>query len=102
MDALEATIHAVESGEISVKRVEDAMARQQRVKERFLGGRRPAPPGLDVVGRSEHQTVAAEHGPLAVTALSSPPRLRSGLIKFRPLRAGRPDRAGGPRQFFRA
>jgi beta-N-acetylhexosaminidase len=58
VDALEAVIHAVESGEISVKRVEDALARQRRIKERFLGGRRPTAPGLDVVGCSEHQAVA--------------------------------------------
>jgi beta-N-acetylhexosaminidase len=62
VQAIEATIHAVESGELSVKRVEDAMARQQRVKERFLAGRRRALPGLDVVGCSEHQAVAAAMG----------------------------------------
>jgi beta-N-acetylhexosaminidase len=59
VDALEAAIHAVESGRLGIKRVDDAMRRQQRIKERFFGGRRPAVPGLDVIGRSEHQAVAA-------------------------------------------
>jgi beta-N-acetylhexosaminidase len=59
VDALEATIHAVESGRLRTKRIDDALARQQRVKERFLSGRRAHPPGLDVIGSSEHQAVAA-------------------------------------------
>ena len=67
--ALEAVIRAVESGDLPVKRVEDALARHRRVKERFLAGRRPAPlTGAAlraVLGRDEHQAVAAEMGRFA-------------------------------------
>jgi beta-N-acetylhexosaminidase len=62
-EALEAVIHAVEAGTLPVTRVEDAIARHRRVKARFLG-RRPDP--LDaralraMLGRDEHQAVAAE------------------------------------------
>jgi beta-N-acetylhexosaminidase len=63
MLALEAVIHAVEDGSLSLPRVEDAFARHRRVKERFLG-RRPAPLAgkalRDALGRDEHQAVAAE------------------------------------------
>ena len=65
--ALEAVIRAVEEGVLSQKRVEDSLARHRRVKERFLAG----PAGdrarpLDgralrsLIGRDEHQAVAAE------------------------------------------
>ena len=61
--ALEAVIHAVEEGTLPVRRVEDALARHGRVKERFLG-MRPAPLTgkalRAVLGRDEHQAVAAE------------------------------------------
>lgn len=64
--ALEAVIHAVEEDALPLARVEDALARQRRVKERFLvpGKARTRP--LDgralraVLGRDEHQAVAAE------------------------------------------
>ena len=42
--ALEAVIYAVEQGRLPLKRVEDALLRHRRVKERFLAGRRSAPP----------------------------------------------------------
>jgi beta-N-acetylhexosaminidase len=62
--ALEALIHAVEDGSLPVKRVEDALARQRRVKERFLASPRPVPlTGTalrTLLGRDEHQAVAAE------------------------------------------
>jgi beta-N-acetylhexosaminidase len=62
--ALEALIHAVEDGTLPVKRVEDALARQRRVKERFLASPRPVPlTGAalrTLLGREEHQAVAAE------------------------------------------
>jgi beta-N-acetylhexosaminidase len=62
--ALEAVIRAVESGTLSEKRVEDALARHRRVKERFLAPPRPLPltgPALRaLLGREEHQAVAAE------------------------------------------
>ena len=61
--AIEAVIRAVEDGTLPMKRAEDALARHQRAKERFLV-RRPAPltgPALrSVLGRGEHQAVAAE------------------------------------------
>ena len=62
--AMEAVIHAVESGSLSLTRVEDAFKRHRRTKERFLSPSRPDP--LDgralrsVLGRDEHQAVAAE------------------------------------------
>jgi beta-N-acetylhexosaminidase len=62
--ALEALIHAVEDGTLPAARVEDALTRQRRAKERFLAPRVPRP--LEgralraVLGRDEHQAVAAE------------------------------------------
>jgi len=62
--ALEALIHSVESGTLPLKRVEDALARHRRVKERFLAPTRPLPlTGTalrNLLGRDEHQAVAAE------------------------------------------
>ena len=62
--ALEAVIHAVEEGSLPLRRVEDALARQRRAKERFLGGPRPSPLSSKslraVLGRDEHQAVARE------------------------------------------
>ena len=64
MEALEAVIYAVEKGRIPAKRIEDALARHRRVKERFLAPPRPKPQtgaGLRaILGRDEHQAVAAE------------------------------------------
>lgn len=58
--AIEAIIRAAESGELGDTRLDDALARQRRIKEKFFGGRtRPAVP-LDVVGCAEHQAVAGE------------------------------------------
>ena len=60
--ALEALIHAVEEGTIPLKRVEDALARHRRVKERFLALPRPRPLTgnalRELLGRNEHQSVA--------------------------------------------
>jgi len=62
--ALEAIIYAVEEGDLSIKRVDDALARNRRVKERFLAGRRPRPAAgaslRSILGSDEHQAVAAE------------------------------------------
>jgi beta-glucosidase-like glycosyl hydrolase len=64
MAALEALVHAVEKGRIPVKRIEDALARQLRVKERFLTPPRPRPATgaalRAILGRDEHKAVAAE------------------------------------------
>jgi beta-N-acetylhexosaminidase len=61
IDALEALIHAVEQERLPIKRVEDAMLRQRRVKERFLAGRPRRPASWQgVLGRDEHLAVAAE------------------------------------------
>jgi beta-N-acetylhexosaminidase len=63
-EALEAVVHAVEDGAIPLRRAEDALDRHRRVKERFLAAPRPRP--LDsralrtLLGRDEHQAVAAE------------------------------------------
>jgi beta-N-acetylhexosaminidase len=62
--ALEALIHAVEKGTLPVKRVEDALARHRRVKERFLAPATAKPLTGSALraalGREEHQAVAAE------------------------------------------
>jgi beta-N-acetylhexosaminidase len=64
MAALEAVIYAVEQGRIPIGRIEDAMTRQRRVKERFLAlpRRQPATGAAlkAILGRDEHQAVAAE------------------------------------------
>ena len=62
--ALEAVVHAIEDGTLPVKRVEDALTRQRRTKERFLAAGQP--PLMDgralrtLLGRDEHQAIAAE------------------------------------------
>jgi beta-N-acetylhexosaminidase len=65
--ALEGLIRAVEQDTLPIKRVEDALARHRRVKERFLApaaSGRPAPLNARalraLLGRDEHQAVAAE------------------------------------------
>jgi beta-N-acetylhexosaminidase len=59
--ALETIIRAAESGALEMTRIDDAMARQRRVKERLATpALRTATPALDVVGCSRHQAVAAE------------------------------------------
>jgi len=62
---LEALVRAVESGTISAARSDDALMRLRRVKERFLMGERPGPARRirnlrQILGREEHQLVAAE------------------------------------------
>jgi len=63
--ALEALIHAVEDERLPWSRVEDAMMRQQRAKERFLASTVSAKPlgGRQLraaIGRDEHQAIAQE------------------------------------------
>jgi beta-N-acetylhexosaminidase len=68
MAALEAIIYAVEQGRIPLKRVEDALSRQRKAKERFLfSPRSPAsgPALRAMLGRDEHQAIAAEMGRFA-------------------------------------
>ena len=64
MAALEAIVYAVEQGRLPLKRVEDALARHLRAKERFLAPPRPRPATgaalRAILGRDEHQAVAAE------------------------------------------
>jgi beta-N-acetylhexosaminidase len=63
MAALEAVIYATEQGRLPVKRIEDALARHHRMKERFLTlpAKRLQAAGLrSVLGRDEHQAIAAE------------------------------------------
>ena len=58
--ALEAVIRAVETGRLPVKRLEDALARQERVKHQFLAparGVRETP--MARIGCEEHQELAA-------------------------------------------
>jgi beta-N-acetylhexosaminidase len=62
---LETLVRAVESGAIPAKRHDDAFVRLKRAKERFLLGDRPGPSARikslrGVLGREEHQLVAAE------------------------------------------
>jgi beta-N-acetylhexosaminidase len=62
--ALEALVHAVEDQALPLERVEDALARHRRVKGRFLAA--PSSGPLEtralrtVLGRDEHQAIAAE------------------------------------------
>jgi beta-N-acetylhexosaminidase len=63
--ALEALVKAHESGEISKARLDDALVRLRRAKERFLAGERPRTSSRlrdlrTVIGRDEHQAIAAE------------------------------------------
>lgn len=63
--AIEALIHAVEQERLPRARVEEALARQERVKARFLAGARAwrPPPSAELralVGREEHAAIAAE------------------------------------------
>jgi beta-N-acetylhexosaminidase len=63
MAALEAVIYATEQGRLPVRRIEDALARHHRMKERFLTlpAKRLQAAGLRaVLGRDEHQAIAAE------------------------------------------
>ena len=62
---LEALVKAVESGVIPAKRFDDAFMRLKRTKQRFLTANRPGPRARiralrGVLGREEHQLVAAE------------------------------------------
>jgi beta-N-acetylhexosaminidase len=62
---LEALVKAVESGVIPAKRCDDAAVRLKRAKQRFLTGDRPGPSARikalrGVLGREEHQLIAAE------------------------------------------
>ncbi len=57
--ALEAVIHAVESGRIPVKRIDDALSRQERVKTQFFARdvkRRKVP--MSRIGCAEHQDIS--------------------------------------------
>jgi beta-N-acetylhexosaminidase len=62
--ALEAIIRACEAGTLPISRVEDALARHRRIKERFLAPALPKPLTGSALraalGRDEHQAVAAE------------------------------------------
>lgn len=62
---LEALVRAVESSAIPATRADDALLRLRRVKQRFLTGERLGPAARiralrGVLGREEHQLVAAE------------------------------------------
>jgi hypothetical protein len=60
-EVLEALVHAVEDGRIPYKRLEDALTRQRRAKERFLAAPVAAGrPASHVVGCDEHRRVAEE------------------------------------------
>lgn len=62
--AVEAVIRATEDESLPLKRVEDALARHRRVKERFLAPPRPRPltgaPLRAVLGCDAHQAIADE------------------------------------------
>jgi beta-N-acetylhexosaminidase len=63
--ALEALVHAVEEDRIPIARIDDALRRQQRAKERFLAAQVAAKPKAgkalrQALGRDEHQAIAGE------------------------------------------
>ncbi|HEY3885317.1 MAG TPA: glycoside hydrolase family 3 N-terminal domain-containing protein, partial [Vicinamibacterales bacterium] len=64
VEALEAVIRAVETGRLPERRVEDALARHRRMKERFLAGPRPrlatGAALRALLGCDEHQAIAHE------------------------------------------
>jgi beta-N-acetylhexosaminidase len=62
---LEALVRAVETGRLPYSRVEDALQRQQRAKERFLGAAMVSRPAKakalrQVLGSDEHRAIADE------------------------------------------
>jgi beta-glucosidase-like glycosyl hydrolase len=62
---LEALVHAVEEQRLPLRRVEDALSRQRRAKERFLASRtarRPVPASSlrQVLGQDAHRAIADE------------------------------------------
>jgi beta-N-acetylhexosaminidase len=62
---LEALIYAVESERLPYARVEDALKRQQRAKERFLGAAMVSRPAdaktlRQIIGREQHRAIADE------------------------------------------
>jgi beta-N-acetylhexosaminidase len=63
-DALEAIVHAVEEERLPLARVEEAVARHRRAKQRFLPAEPPRPHGAralrDLVGRREHQAISLD------------------------------------------
>ena len=63
--ALESVVHAVEDERLRFSRVEDAIARQQRAKERFLAAPIAVRPAhgralRELLGRDEHRAIADE------------------------------------------
>ncbi|GMV21766.1 MAG: hypothetical protein AMXMBFR57_17150 [Acidimicrobiia bacterium] len=56
--AFEAVIRAAESGRLSQTRIDDALARQRRVKTRFAPIMRPGPFDASAIGRDHHQHIA--------------------------------------------
>ncbi len=60
VEALEALIRAAESGTLPASRIEDALKRQRRMKERFLLPSKAPRVPLTVIGSIEHQAVAME------------------------------------------
>jgi beta-N-acetylhexosaminidase len=63
--ALEALIKAAETGEVPASRLDSALVRLRRAKERFLAVDRPRTSARlrtlrSVIGRDEHQAIAAE------------------------------------------
>jgi beta-glucosidase-like glycosyl hydrolase len=63
--ALEALVHAIEEERLSISRVEDAIARQRKAKERFFVDgviRRPLSAKAlgQVIGREEYRVIADE------------------------------------------
>jgi beta-N-acetylhexosaminidase len=63
--ALEALVRAIENGELGLSRVEGALLRHRRAKERFLGGPLAARPNharalRQLLGCDEHQAIADE------------------------------------------
>ena len=62
---LETLVKAVEADRLPYKRVEDALQRQQRAKERFLGATMTSRPVKwqtvrQMIGRDEHKAIADE------------------------------------------
>ena len=100
--ALEALVHAAEDRTLPLKRIEDALGRHRRVKERFL-----APPHARplqgralraLLGSDEHQAVAAEMARFASCLLRPALRPLDLIAIVAPASAFALDQLSGPRR----
>ncbi len=81
--AIEAVIRAAEAGQMTSSRIDDALARQRRMKERFASIAPGSSATLGHRGRRRTPRHCARDGGVAMTSTA-----RSGLTRFRPVGPG--------------